>query len=172
MSHCASPSQAFARIGNTACHNIATITGPAGFGAGVNRSGPHNDGDANTDTIQVRCVILLPFSSAGPFLSTRSTGRYGLQEFYNTFIQPGFAANNALWTPVQNWFRLAVTQDVNNNPVLGITPVTSGIPADTAGLNAAVTATKNGLQRMAGPVGPGASCREIQTQLPSRSAGY
>ena len=109
--------QAFARIGNTACHNITTITGPAGFGAGVNCSGPHNDGDANTDTIRVRRVILLPFSSAGPFLSARSTGRYGLQEFYNIFIQPGFAADNVLWTPVQNWFRLAVTQDVNKNPV-------------------------------------------------------
>ena len=51
---------------------------------------------------------------------------------------------------------------MNNNPVLGITPVTSGIPADTAGLNASVTATKNGLQRMAGPVGPGASLTGVQ----------
>ena len=43
--------QAFARIGNSPCHDIATITGPAGFGAGINCFGPHNDGDPNTDTI-------------------------------------------------------------------------------------------------------------------------
>ena len=106
--------------------------------------------------------MLLPFSSAGPFLSTRSNGRYGLQEFYNTFIQPGFAADNALWAPLQTWFRLAATQDVNNNPVLGVTPVTTGIPADTAGLNASVIATKNGLKRMAAPFGPGASLTGVQ----------
>ena len=110
----------------------------------------------------MRRIILLSFASAGSLLSTRSTGQCGLREFYNTFIQPGFAANQATWTPVQNWFCLATTQDMNNNPVLGVTPVTSGIPADTAGLNASVTATKTGLQHMAGPVGPGASLTGVQ----------
>ena len=41
-------------------------------------------------------------------------------------------------------------------------PVTTGIPADTAGLNASVIATKNGLKRMAAPIGPGASLTGVQ----------
>ena len=89
---------------------------------------------------------MLPFSAAGPCLTTRSDGRYGLQEFYDTFIQPGCADANtrAIWAPVLTWFRLAVTDGTaaGNPPVLGTTPVTSAIPTDTAGLNQVMNAYK------------------------------
>ena len=161
-----SAANAFSRVNNTACLNIATITGANGFAGGTTRSGPHNDGDANTDNIRARRVTMLPFSAAGPCLTTRSDGRYGLQEFYDTFIQPGYADANtrAIWAPVLTWFRLAVTDGTaaGNPPVLGITPVTSPIPADTAGLNQVMNACKAELRRMAAPIAPVAALTGAQ----------
>ena len=109
---------------------------------------------------------MLPFSAAGPFLTTRSDGRCGLQEFYDTFIQPGHADVNsrALWEPVLTWFRLAVTNSAANGnpPVLGVTPVTSAIPAHSAGLNQVVTSYKAELRRLAVPAAPVAALTGAQ----------
>ena len=67
-----SAANAFSRVNDTPCFSTDAITGANGFAGGNTRSGPHNDGDANTDNIRARRITLLPFSAAGPFLTTRS----------------------------------------------------------------------------------------------------
>ena len=83
--------QHFTRPAQTPGFNIATITGAQGFSANprVPHSGPHNDGDVNTEGLRSRRILLLPYEAGPRLLSTRADGRYGLAEFYNTFIQPG-----------------------------------------------------------------------------------
>ena len=150
--------QHFTRIVPTPAFNIATITGAQGFGANppVLHTGPHQDGAANTDALRSRRILLLPYEAGPRLLSTRADGRYGLAEFYNTFIQPGLADANvaAQWAPVEEWFRLVATNGAAGTPLMSVTPVTSVVPAQQQALNAFTERRRVGMRAVAGVVVP------------------
>ena len=148
----------FSRPAGVLALDTATITGAQGFGATpkVLRTGPHVAGTPNTSNVRSRRVLLLPYTAGPRLLSTRNDGRYGLEEFYNAFLQPGLAdaAEAPLWAPVEEWFRLAVTNTGVDATLLGIAPVTSVVPAQNQALNAFAERRRLGIRAVAGVLAP------------------
>ena len=95
------PAVALTRSVNVRCNTTAVISGNTMHGAApiVHRSGPHQAATPDTDTLDARLIMLLPFTAGHDLLSTNPDGRYSLHGFYNTFVQPGLAnaATQAEW---------------------------------------------------------------------------
>ena len=95
--------------------------------------------------------MLLPCAANDTLLTD---GCYSIQEFYDSFIQPGVADANtqAMWNPVLTRFRVAVTEATANGnpPVIGVTPTTMTVPGEQAGLRSFVRSMKSELKVKAG----------------------
>ena len=107
------PAAHWARSPGVRSNTNAVITGPTMHGANliVHRSGPHQAAAPDTDALDARPIMLMPFTAGYDLLSTTQSGCYSLHGFYNTFIQPGLAdaATQASWQPVEEWWRRACT---------------------------------------------------------------
>ena len=110
------PDDGFTRINATRCSTTAVLRGVTMQGAAppVLRNGPHAGGAADTDQLRVRKVMLMPPAASQRLLDTDPVGCYGLSGFYQEFIHgpmnSGDAAQVALWTPVEEWWRAACTK--------------------------------------------------------------
>ena len=62
------------------------------------------------------------------------------------------ANTQAMWDPVLTWFRVAVTEGTANGnpPVIGVTPTTTNVPGEQAGLRSFVREMKSKLKVKAG----------------------
>ena len=156
------PAVALTRSVNVRCNTTAVISGNTMHGAApiVHRSGPHQAGTPNTDSLDARLIMLLPFTAGHDLLSTNPDGRYSLHGFYNTFVQPGLAdaATQAEWAPVEDWWRRACTIiNVGGDNVgsLQFTPVSDPLPHTQQALNRWVGDVKGGMLVRAGEGGPG-----------------
>ncbi len=109
------PAAFFAVTAAAAANTLAELKGANGHGAAVPvfRTGPFASGDANTDDLVARPVMVLPPDLSALALRTApNDGRYTLLGFLNTFIEPSLAgtpAAQARIAPLLEWWRLAST---------------------------------------------------------------
>ena len=99
--------------------------------------GPHGNGVADTDVIEVRRAFLMPPADAPRLLTDVPLGTMTKAAFHQHFIQAGMAHADAdvvnSWTRIGLWFRAACTMvnaggaDVNS---LAVTPATPANLAD------------------------------------------
>ncbi|MCA1806871.1 MAG: hypothetical protein LC687_03275, partial [Actinobacteria bacterium] len=118
------PTAVFTRLQDFNCLDIPTIVGAAGHQAAppVFRTGPHAAGTANTNTIRVQSIHVLPASFTGMAVSAQRTGRFTFAAFFGTFLQGRYdsatAVEAALWAPTAAWFRVASTNRANGLSVV------------------------------------------------------
>ena len=128
------PDDAFTRLANTHCLDIATIVGATGHGAAppVVRTGGHAATDANVNTLRARRAHLLPPTIAAHAVGFHADGRYTLQSFYTQFVQgkhdSADAATAALWAETAIWFRMASTNTAAGNSVVRTLTIEPAIP--------------------------------------------
>ena len=158
------PPEAFARIDVRALR-LNVITGAAGHGAAppVFRTGPHGGGVADTDVLNVRRAMVLPPPSAGTAVDLVPSGRYTHIAFNNVILNAGLnhadAAVQALWAPIEAWYRAASTDagaaGAAPTVSIAINPIDTTAPANTFRLNSWAVRVKNDLKSRAGVGGPG-----------------
>ena len=154
------PDLAFSRTNAVRCSTTAVLTGGGMHGAApvVYRNGPHAGGAADTDELRVRRVMLMPPKVAERLLTSNPVCRYGLPGFYRDFIEgpmnSGDAAQVALWTPVEEWWRAACTNGAGGHSVVCIDPISAPVPGHVMRLNAWVARTRNDALGRLGMGGP------------------
>ena len=152
---------ALGRLGSDSrTYNLAGLTGPNGHNhptAPVFRHGPHASSGADTIANRLRRVMVMPPSMSVRALTTSTTGRYTLLQFYNAFIAPeqADATRADAVRPLTHWYLGACTNDNHGNPVVRTGTVLSGDPVETARLNHFVSnlrATANTKLGLGGPL--------------------
>jgi hypothetical protein len=144
--------------------NTTAIQGINGHGAvtPVYRSGPHAAGTADTDSLRARPMMIIPPGLAGDALKDApSDGRYSLVGFFNTFILPYATSADPLVsasiTPLDNWWRLASTNNAAGNSVVSSALTVVNIPREQSRLNTWASTVKDSQMARLGVGGPGLS---------------
>lgn len=110
------------------------------LGAG-SRAGPHAHGDANTEEITVRRVVVLPTEWSVEAVR-RSTLTFA--EFYTTFIQPIAPGDLGDYEYVTNWWRCACTRSAAGGDARTVqTRVALATPGATAAESARLATWKD-----------------------------
>jgi hypothetical protein len=122
----------------TRAKTVADIVTDHGAIPALLRTGPHAAAVAGTEELRARPLMILPPQFAARFLTTSSDGRYSLNGFYNSFLlgpnASADAAEQALWRPLMEWWRLASTNIAGDVPCLSHALVPTGSPRDQARL--------------------------------------
>jgi hypothetical protein len=97
-------------------------------------------------------------TNAAAYVDYMDTGVYSLLGFYSEFIKPdatsGVAAQEALVTPLLNWYCAACTNDNAGESAIAIDPVTSGLPMQNLLLQGWAAHSKNLMKVALGTGGP------------------
>ena len=156
------PNNAFARLpSNVTCHTAAVIRGPAMHAAATValRSGAHATGDADTNDLRLRKVMLLPTEIATAAISASPNGRYSLPGFHHNFLAgpmaSGVGAAVATFTPLEEWWRGCCTQPAGaTTSVLEVTPTAVANPIQVGLVNRWVDQVKRRNLSLLGVGGP------------------
>ena len=158
----AAPSTAFVRVTNVRCLRLPEAAAQLVAAPPLVNQGPHGNGAADTDVVEVRRVLLMPPVDAPRLLTEAPLGTMTKAAFHQQFIQAGLAHADAdvvnAWTQIGLWFRAACTMvntggaDVN---CLSVTTATPANPADMFAVGAWHSSRREQLERCAGVGGPG-----------------
>ena len=152
------PNDAFGRINDTRCQDMATIVGATGHAAGppVYRSGPHAATVATATAIRGRRALLLPPSAASHAVGFLPDGRYSLAAFYAQFVQGKFDSADpdtvALWAETALWFRMAST---NNGAGHSVLRVAAAVQPNVRAQRLLTTFTNNHVKTLMATIGVG-----------------
>ena len=154
------PADAFERT-TVRAYRLPIIVGATGHGAAppVFQAGPHGGGVADTDEVIVRKVMTLPPPAAGTAVGLVPSGRYTHAAFHNVLLNTGLTNPDvhiqAVWRPVSDWFRAALTDTAGGGVSVAVAPVDVTAPHNTFRTNAWAIRVKSEIKSRAGVGGPG-----------------
>jgi hypothetical protein len=142
-------------------NNVATIQGPTGHAAApaVFRFAHQAAAAATTDALRARPAMILPPEIVADAISGAPLdGCYTLLGFYNQFLarpMAGTAAEQATYTPLCEWWRVACTDAAGGAPILAVTPLAPANLRETARLSTWANQVRELAMARVGAGGPG-----------------
>lgn len=92
--------------------------------ATIQRFGPYNNGDADTEVLRTRSVVTIPFPYVQLFMAAeRMSPRSYFEQVYPAIVADG-AEQQCL--PLTRFFQVAITNDANNNSMLNVANLPTG----------------------------------------------
>lgn len=151
---------AFGRVTNTRCKTLAVHQGPTGHAAAppVFVMGPHGAGEADTNVLHARRVMILPFQDAPQAVAGQPSGIYSLIGFHNNVLNPHLTAGDAnevaRWEPVRDWYLTVCTNNAGGGTDTASRLVSPANPGQQGLLNTFANRHKNQLLARLGHGGP------------------